>query len=338
MHRVAILATDGVVAFDLAIPCEVFGRVEVEGGPAYAVTVCAPAAEVQSKAFGIRAPGTLDDLAMAETVIVPGVEDPTAPIADAVIEAIRLAEARGALIASICSGAFILAATGLLDGRRATTHWLGAALLAKLHPRVTVDASVLFIDHGRILTAAGASAGMDLCLHMVRRDHGQAAAAHAARLAVAPLEREGGQAQFIRHQPPGSAASLAPLLAFMAENAARPLTLDDLARQATMSSRTLSRRFREQTGVTPLQWLLTARVRNAQHLLETTGLGVEEIAARVGFDSAATLRERFGRMVGVSPAAYRRTFAVSPRLVASSEPPGLSSRGRADATAASVAA
>ena len=174
--------------------------------------VCGETAEVRARGFGIRAPWTLGNVAGADTVIVPGIEDPALPVPGAALAALRAAYADGARIASICTGAFVLAAAGLLDGRRATTHWLAAGLLAKRHPVVTVDPGVLFVDEGRIVTAAGASAGLDMCLYLLRRDHGHAVAAHAARLAVAPLDREGGQAQFIRHEAPGAAASLAGLL------------------------------------------------------------------------------------------------------------------------------
>lgn len=311
MHTVAVLAVHGVIPFDLAIPCEVFGRVRLpRADDEYDVRVCGEAAEVRTRRFGIRAPWTLEDLAGADTVVVPGIEDPTLPVPDIVTAAMRAAYARGARITSICSGTFILAAAGLLDGRRATTHWLAAGLLARRYPAVTVDPSVLFVDEGRIVTAAGASAGLDMCLHLLRRDHGHAVAAHAARLAVAPLDREGGQAQFIQHEAPGSAANLAALLDWMRENAHRPLSVNELACQAATSPRTFARRFREQTGTTPLQWLITARVRRAQELLETTRLSVEEIAAAAGFDGAAALRCRFQSTVGVSPRVYRRSFGV----------------------------
>ncbi|WP_344732642.1 GlxA family transcriptional regulator, partial [Spinactinospora alkalitolerans] len=212
-------------------------------------------------------------------------------------------------IASICVGAFVLAATGLLDGLRATTHWAATPELARRHPAVEVDPDVLFVDNGQFLTSAGAAAGMDLCLHMVRRDHGSAVAADAARIAVMPLERDGGQAQFIAHEPPApDGASLEPLLRWMEENAHRELTLDDIARHGAVSTRTLGRRFREQTGTTPLQWLNRARLRRAQHLLETTVHPVERIAGQVGFGSATTFRDRFKRLVGTSPHAYRRAF------------------------------
>ena len=312
MHTVAVLAVHGVIPFDLTIPCEVFGRVRLPcAADEYRVQVCGEAAEVRAGAFGIRAPWTFDDLAGADTVVVPGFEDPTLPVPDAVVAAVRAAYARGARVVSICSGTFILAAAGLLDGRRATTHWLAAGLLAHRYPAVRVDPGVLFVDEGRIVTSAGASAGLDMCLHLLRRDHGQAVAAHAARLAVAPLDREGGQAQFIRHEAPGSSASLAGLLDWMRENSHRPLSVDALARRAATSPRTFARRFREQTGTTPRQWLITARVRRAQELLETTRLSLDEIAAAAGFDDAAALRERFRRSVGVSPNAYRRSLGMT---------------------------
>lgn len=281
----------------------------------YQVQVCGEAAEVRARGFGIRAPWTLADLTLADTVIVPGIDDPAAPVPDAIVAAIRVAYANGARIVSICSGTFILAATGLLDGKRATTHWLAADLLARRHPAITVDPDVLFVDEGRILTSAGSSAGLDMCFHLLRRDHGHAVAAEAARLAVAPLDREGGQAQFIRHEEPGSTASLAPVLDWMRQNVHHPLSVDDLARHASTSPRTFARRFREQTGTTPLQWLITARVRRAQELLETTMSSLDEIAVAAGFDGAAALRDRFRRTVGVSPKAYRRSLGLPQKQV-----------------------
>ena len=312
MHEVAVLAMHGVVPFDLGIPCEVFGRLHApDGEPAYRVRVCGEARDVRAGHFIIQAPYGLDRLARADTVVIPGVEDPAAPTPEPVLAAIRAAWSGGARIATICTGAFVLASTGLLDGRRATTHWLGAEAFARRFPNVRLDPQVLFVDEGRIVTSAGASAGLDMCLHLVRRDHGQAIAAHAARLAVAPLDREGGQAQFIRHEPPGSNSSLAPLLDWMLENANRPLDVDTLAARACVSARTLARRFREQTGTTPVQWLLTARVRRAQELLETTTTPIEQVATAAGFESPVTFRARFHRIVGLSPAAYRRRFNAS---------------------------
>ncbi len=310
-----------MVPFDLAIPHEVFGRVRLaDPTREYQVQVCGEAPEVRARGFGIRAPWSLDDLAVADTVIVPGIEDPTAPVPDPIVIAIQSAYANGSRVVSICTGAFILAAAGLLDGKRATTHWAAADLLARLHPTIKVDPDVLFVDEGRIVTSAGVSAGLDMCFHLLRRDHGHAVAAQAARMAVAPLDREGGQAQFIRHEEPGSTASLAPVLDWMRENAHHRLSIDDLAGQAAMSPRTFARRFREQTGTTPLQWLIVARVRRAQELLETTPLSLDEISAAAGFDGAPALRERFRQTVGVSPKAYRRSLGFPEQLGVENEP------------------
>ncbi|MES9605263.1 helix-turn-helix domain-containing protein [Actinomadura sp. NPDC000929] len=311
MHTVAVLAFPGVIPFDLSTPIEVFTRTRLpDGRPAYRVRVCAETPEVDAGAFTLRAPWGLDGLRDADTVIVPGAADPTAPLPPAVHDALTAAAARGTRIASICTGAFPLAATGLLDGLRATTHWSAAALLASAHPGIEVDPDVLYVDNGRILTSAGAAAGLDLCLHMIRRDHGSAVAADAARLSVMPLEREGGQAQFIAQPCPATprGSVLEPLLAWLQDDLSRPLTVADMAARAGMSARSLTRHFREQTGTTPLQWLHRARVHQAQHLLETTEHTVERIAAQVGFGSPTAFRDRFKRTTGVSPHAYRRAF------------------------------
>jgi transcriptional regulator GlxA family with amidase domain len=314
MHTVAVLALDKVVPFDLATPIDAFGRSLLpDGRPAYRVLVCAPTEEVDAGAFTLRAAHGLDVLAEADTVVLPGTTDLEAGYPEEALDAVRAAAARGARVASICVGAFVLAATGLLDGLRATTHWVAAADLGRRHPAVEVDPDVLFVDNGQFLTSAGAAAGLDLCLHMIRRDYGSVVAADAARASVMPLERDGGQAQFITHAPPTpDGTSLEPLLRWMADNVHRDLTLDDLARQAALSTRTLSRRFREQTGTTPLRWLNTARLRRAQYLLETTGHPVEAVAGQVGFGSATTFRDRFKRLVGTSPQAYRRSFQGAP--------------------------
>lgn len=326
MHLVAVVAMDGVLPFEVSMPCEVFGRAAVPGSSAsYAVRVCGQTPAIKAGAFDLRVPFGLDQVAGAHTVMLPGIADPTMPIPDDVVAAVQEAARRGARIASICTGAFVLAATGLLDGCRATTHWRAAALLAKRHPDVQVDAGVLFVDNGRTLTSAGAVAGMDLCLHMIQRDLGAAAAADAARLAVMPLRRDGGQAQFIMHKVPASPATLEPLLRWMDQNLHRALSLEEVAGRAAMTTRTLSRRFRQQVGTTPIQWMLAARVQRAQLLLETTGMSVEGIAAQVGFGCAAILREHFCRIVGTSPAAYRRAMGapmghVRPPLPGSLQP------------------
>ncbi len=312
MHTVAVLTLDRVIPFDLSTPIEVFSRTRLpDGRPGYQIRVCAERSEVDAGAFTLRAPWGLDGLRDADTIVVPGTATPADPLSPAVRDALRTAAADGTRIASICAGTFPLAATGLLDGLRATTHWLAAEALAGAHPDVEVDPDVLYVDNGQLLTSAGAAAGLDLCLHMVRRDYGSAVAAHAARLSVMPLEREGGQAQFIVHDypPAPQGSALEPLLTWLRDNLARDLALADIAAHAGMSTRTLIRRFREQTGSTPLQWLHRARVRQAQHLLETTQHSVERIAGQVGFGSPTAFRERFKRTTGVSPQTYRRTFA-----------------------------
>jgi transcriptional regulator GlxA family with amidase domain len=314
MHTVAVLALDKVIPFDLSTPIEVFARTRLpDGRAAYRIRICGTTPTVDAGAFTLQPPWGLNALAEADTIILPGCADPTALIPDDVLNALRQAAANGTRIASICSGAFILAATGLLDGHRATTHWLAAAALAELHPAIDVDPDVLYVDDGQFLTSAGAAAGLDLCLHMIRRDHGSAVAADAARLSVMPLEREGGQAQFIVHdQPPTPRGSvLEPVLRWIEDNSRKNLTLDDIATRARMSTRTLSRRFREQTGTTPLQWLLRTRIRQAQYLLEATNHPVDRIADQVGFGSPTAFRDRFKRIVGTSPHTYRAAFHSS---------------------------
>ncbi|MGY8710678.1 helix-turn-helix domain-containing protein [Bradyrhizobium sp. 18BD] len=309
VHRVCIVAMDQVIPYDMTLAYEVFARLRDDNGkPFYDVRVCAAAARVSAGAFGLVVPFGLEVLARADTVIVPGIENPLAPRSKAILRALHRAHRRGARIASICSGAFVLAEAGLLDGRRATTHWLCAELLASNYPQVKVDPNVLFVDEGEIVTSAGASAGMDMCLHLVRRDFGQAVAAHAARLAVAPVNREGGQAQFIRRDPPRSSGSLAAHLDWALAHLAEPLNVARMAAQAGMSERSFARHFRQQMGTTPMQWLLTVRVRRAQELLEGSPAYVDQIAAACGFQSTVTFRASFRRIAGVSPGDYRRRF------------------------------
>lgn len=310
MHRVAIVALDGVVPSDLATAFDLLRHVRLgDGTPGYRVRVCGVAPSVDAGGFRMQLRYGLGELARADTIILPGIMDIDAAVPRPLVRAVQRAAQRGARIASICSGAFLLAATGLLDGRRATTHWLGAAELARRYPLVRVDPDVLYVDEGSVLSSAGAAAGIDLCLHLVRRDHGSAVAAETARIAVMPLERAGGQAQFIVHAPPTpDGSSLIALLSWLDAQLHEQLTLAEIARRAGMSVRSLNRRFREQTGTTPLQWLIRVRVRRAQLLLETTGQSVEEIAERVGFGSATALREHFRRIVATSPQAYRQAF------------------------------
>lgn len=291
---------------------EVFTRTRLpDGRPGYQIRVCGERPEIDAGAFTLRAPWGLDGLKGADTIVVPGTNAPTAPLDPAVRDALRAAAADGTRIASICTGTFRLAAAGPLDGLRATTHWVAADLLASSYPDVEVDADVLYVDNGQFLTSAGAAAGLDLCLHMIRRDYGSAVAADAARLSVMPLEREGGQAQFIvhPHPPAPQGSTLEPLLVWLQGNLGAELALADIAAQAGTSTRTLIRHFREQTGSTPLQWLHRARIRQAQHLLETTRHSVERIGAQVGFGSPTAFRDRFRRTTGVSPHTYRRSFS-----------------------------
>jgi transcriptional regulator GlxA family with amidase domain len=311
MHRVTVLALDGVVAFDLATPLEVFGRVRLpDGSRPYDVRVCAPHPEVGAGLFTVKVAHGLEALDDADTIMLPGCHEPVHGVPQDVVARLRGAARRGTRLASICSGAFVLAATGLLDGKRATTHWAGVAAFGAMHPEVEVDPDVLYVDNGQFLTSAGAAAGLDLCLHIIRRDFGSAVAADAARLSVMPLERDGGQAQFIvPEQPPVPRGSeFEPLLVWMDESSGRDLTLAEIASRAGMSTRTLNRRFREQTGTTPLQWLHRARIRRAQHLLETTSRPVDRIGGQVGFGSPTAFRDRFKRVVGTSPHSYRRAF------------------------------
>ncbi|MFJ9659189.1 GlxA family transcriptional regulator [Streptomyces griseoflavus] len=311
MHSVAVLVLDGVVPFDMAAPLQVFDWTRLpDGRRPYRVRLCAERPEVAADGgFTLRVDRGLEALADADTVIVPGrTED--APLSPAVVAALRRAAEADTRIASVCVGAFVLAEAGLLDGLRATTHWVAAGRLARDHPLIDVEPDVLYVDNGQILTSAGAAAALDMCLHMIRRDLGSAVAANAARMSVMPLEREGGQAQFIVHDHPpvprGSA--LEPLLEWIEDNLAHEVTLGALAARAGMSERTFSRRFREQTGTTPLQWLLRARVRRAQYLLENSDHTIERIAQQAGFGSPTAFRERFRKVVGTTPHAYRSSF------------------------------
>lgn len=311
-HRVAVLAYDGVVLGDLSTPCEILGRARTRSGEAaYEVRVCSARPGVRAGPVSLATSHRLNTLAWAQTIVVPGLERPAEGIGEPELRALRRAIDRGARVASICTGAFVLAQTGALDGRRVTTHWRVAGLLAAMFPSLEVDPDVLYVDHGRLLTSAGAAAGLDLCLHLVRRDFGALAAATAAREAVMPLERSGGQAQFIVHPPPSEAASaIAPLLRWLERNLELPLTLETIARRAALSTRSLSRRFRAEVGITPAAWVASARVRRAQVLLEAGRDPVERIAEQVGFGSATVLRQHFARLVGTAPTSYRKAFSA----------------------------
>ncbi|GHJ49139.1 transcriptional regulator [Catellatospora sp. TT07R-123] len=313
-HRVAVLAFDGVVALDLGIPTQVFhSATDADGNRLYEVRVCTPgAAQIRSSGgYDIVPQHGLELLDWADTVIIPGLFrehvrlDPDHPALDAV----RRAAAARTRIMSICTGAFALAATGLLDGRRAATHWAYADLFRGMFPQVDLDPDVLFIDDGEILTSAGVAAGLDLCLHVVRRDHGAEVANRAARRTVVAPWRDGGQSQFIeRPMPEAGDATTAATRAWALNRLGEPLDLPQLARHANMSVRTFTRRFREETGMSPGRWLTGQRVEHARHLLESTDLTVDQVAERAGFGTAVSMRQHLRASVGTAPLAYRRTY------------------------------
>jgi transcriptional regulator GlxA family with amidase domain len=307
VHRVVALALPDVVAFDLAIPAQVFGhRDERER---YSFTTCAPEPGLvpSTTGYAVHAAAGLEALVRADTVVVPGYaphDEPDRPVLDA----LRAASARGARMVSVCTGAFALAAAGLLDERRATTHWRDAGELATRHPAVEVDPDVLYVDEGPVMTSAGVAAGIDLCLHLVRSDLGEQAAARIARRMVVAPHREGGQAQYLQRPLPSSGTGLAATCAWALERLAEPLTVADLARHAGWAPRTFARRFLAETSTTPLRWLAAQRLLEARRLLEATDLPVDEVAARCGLGTAANLRLHLARDAATTPTAYRRTY------------------------------
>lgn len=349
IHRVVVLAMPGVVLLDLAAPVHLFGHC---GAGRYELVVAgeAPGPVVSSTGLPLHAEHGLEAVATADTVVVPGFEGCEDAPGMATLQAVRAAHDRGARVMSICTGAYVLAHAGLLDGRRATTHWWSCAELAQRFPAIDVDPDVLYIDEGQVLTSAGVASGLDLCLHVVRRDHGADVAAQMARRTVVAPHRDGGQAQFVqrpidgaRRTDPGAAAvprrmpgpespveaggsdgaapagggvpvratGLAATRAWALERLDEPLDVARLAAHANVSPRTFARRFREETGTTPAQWILGQRVAVAQSLLERTDLPVEEVALQAGFGTAASLREHLGRRARTTPTAYRRAFRTT---------------------------
>ena len=321
VHDVAVYAFDGMAPFELGVVVEVFALARPELGgllaaPWYGLKVCADRPGTALNAvggFSVTAHHGLDDLAAADTVIITGVPNPFGGgVSPALVTALRTAHERGARIVSICSGAFALAAAGLLDGREATTHWRYAELLQQRHPLVKVDPDVLYVDSGDVLTSAGSAAGIDLCLHLVRRDHGAKVANSVARRFVVPPHRDGGQAQFIEaavkpveeEEDDGIARSML----WAMDHLATSLTVTLLARAARMSDRSYLRHFTARNGTTPMRWVITQRIAASLPLLEAPDGAVEEIATAVGFESAATFRHHFGRTMRTSPTAYRRSF------------------------------
>ncbi|WP_326948308.1 helix-turn-helix domain-containing protein [Amycolatopsis sp. NBC_01307] len=305
-HQVAVLVLPGVPALEFGIATQIFAT-----DPFYAMTVCTTGGPgpVPGDGFTVTATAGLDAVAAAGTVIVPGFEGVETPPAAEVLAALRAAHGRGTRLVSICTGAFALAAAGLLDGRPATTHWKYADLLRRLYPRVEVVANRFYIDDGDILTSAGVTAGVDLCLHLVRLDQGPAAANSRARFLVAPPRRTGGQTQFVEQlRAEATGDRLAPLRSWMLGNLGEDLSIDVLARRAHVSRRTLIRRFREETGTSPMAWLADARIDRARELLETTTLSVERIGRRTGLGAPSSVRAAFHRHIGTSPQEYRTLF------------------------------
>ncbi len=320
-HAVFALVGDGVPPFELGVVCEVFGlpRPEILDPWPYAFELCSIDGPTVRTAAGFSLDGArpIAALDQADTVVIPSWRglDRHGPEPE-VAAALRRAHRRGARLLTVCSGAFALAHIGLLDGRRATTHWMYADRLAERFPEIEVDPDVLYVDEGQILTSAGTAAGIDLCLHVVRRDHGAEVANAVARRMVVPPHRDGGQAQFVEAPAGGDdgADPLALTLDWALEHLDEPLTVESLARRALMSPRTFARRFPAVTGTTPLQWLLRQRIVLAQRLLETTDLPVEVVAQRSGFGSSAALRTHFRRALATSPVTYRKAFrAATPR-------------------------
>jgi transcriptional regulator GlxA family with amidase domain len=307
-HRVAVLALDGAYPFELGIPARVLGAADGY----YDVVVCsADGRPVQTNAgFSITPEHGPDALESADTVVVAPVEPQRLSRELPSDVAAALAGIRpGTRMASICTGSFILAAAGLLDGRPVTTHWECAPLFRNWYPHIMLDEGVLFVDDGDLLTSAGAASGVDLCIHLIRSDHGTELANHAARRCVVPPFREGGQAQYIeRPLPDDPASSTSATRQWALQRLDEPLTMPQMARHALMSTRTFGRRFRDETGLPPRRWLIKQRLDRARHLLESSDLGIDQIAGEVGFATAASLRQHLGTELGVSPGAYRRTF------------------------------
>jgi AraC family transcriptional activator FtrA len=318
---VVALAYDGLCAFEFSCTAEVFGLPRPEMGTSwYRFETCSIKGRRVSGQYGLTmdVDGDMNRLASAGTVMIPGWQGIDVPVPVPIIEALRKAHSRGARLLSICSGAFVLAATGLLDGKRATTHWRYAEALQRRFPKVNVDPAVLYVDEGQILTSAGSAAGLDLCLHLIRRDYGPAAANQVARRLVIPPHRDGGQSQYLeRPVDTRERGSLAALLDKLHGRLHKPLSIAGLAKLASMSERTFMRRFRAATGLTPGEWITRARVDRARELLEISGLPMDQIAMRTGLGTAATLRHHFHRKVGVSPAEYRTRFSRSTK-----RPPG----------------
>ncbi|SEB11957.1 Transcriptional regulator GlxA family, contains an amidase domain and an AraC-type DNA-binding HTH domain [Mycobacterium sp. 283mftsu] len=307
-HRIAVVALDGVTALDIAIPLDVF---TVDSDVPYDLKICGMSDRVSTASgLSLVVGHGLDAVSEADTVIVPGYQPVDRPVPAPVLDAIAASAARGARVASVCTGAFALAAAGVLDGQRATTHWQHLGEFEALFPSVQIDRDVLYVDNGNVLTSAGMCCGIDMCLYMVMRDLGAATANRVARALVAPPHREGGQAQYV----PAAVAivgdtSLAATRAWVLGRLAETITVAEMAKHARMSVRTFMRRFTDETGTTPLQWLVNARITAARELLETTDYSIDRVAQDSGLGSAANLRLHFRRSLATTPTAYRQAFS-----------------------------
>lgn len=314
MRNVAAVLLDGVHPFELGVLCEVFGidRSD-EGLPVYDFAVVSaegPSLATHVPGMTISTPYGLDRLDEADLIAVPAGSDfVVRDFPPALLDALRRAVERGTRVLSVCSGVFVLGAAGLLDGRRCSVHWRHADELARLYPRAVVEPDVLYVDEDPVITSAGTAAGIDACLHLVRREQGPEVANRIARRMVVPPHRDGGQAQYIERPLPGPRCdSVGEVLAWMERHLDREVTVEQLAARAHMAPRTFARRFQQETGTTPYRWILRQRVLLAQQLLETTDETVDAIASRTGFGTAAALRHQFVRTLGTTPHAYRRTF------------------------------
>jgi AraC family transcriptional regulator, transcriptional activator FtrA len=325
---VAIVVYDGVTLFGLAVAHDVFGTdvttADVTtaggtrpGGPLYRVSICGASGTVLTEAgFAMQVPDRLDAIARADTVVVLPVKSQDVPVPEAVLDALRRARAAGKRLLSLCTGAFVLAAAGILDGHTVTTHWSECADLARRYPAVNVDPKVLYVDEGDLLTSAGSAASIDLCLHVVERDYGTEIAAKVARDLVVPMHRPGGQAQFIETPMPGPCGGdlFADTIGWLRAHLDEPVTVAGLATRSAMSPRTFARRFLASTGSTPLQWILAERIRLARRLLETSELPVDSVARASGLGTADNLRKHFGRALHTTPQAYRHAFRAAPAM------------------------
>ncbi|TCM50279.1 GlxA family transcriptional regulator [Kribbella sp. VKM Ac-2568] len=314
-HRVAVIVDHGSNPFELGVATELFGlrRPELDR-TWYDLTLCTPepAVRLATGFFTLTGVAGLDQVDAADTVIVPNRPDPEVPPSPAVLDAVRRAAARGARLVSFCTGAFTLAAAGVLDGRRATTHWRWAELFSSMFPAVKLEPDVLFVDDGNVLTAAGSAAALDLGLHIIRRDHGAEVANAVSRRLVFTAHRDGGQRQFIDQPvPPVADTSLAPLLAWVRAELASPLTIADIAAHASMSQATLHRRFQAELGTTPLAWLTAERVALACRLLEAGEVRLDAVARQCGLGTATNLRIQLRRRTGLTPTDYRRRFSLA---------------------------